>query len=325
MGALATVAICAGAFGLLACDTAGNNDPDAGPCLCFSDANIDGPTPDSHIPIALCNPVEQTGCELRQKCTFIFRSPWLGETGCAAVPHGPAQLGDECTAAGSADSFPHVDECDAGLLCSDGLCKEICTTSPDSCPEELACVHLHQIFEEGIGLCNQGCVLHAQDCPDEKACYQLFVDGFPTVCLTPVPEPDTSNDGCVEVEGEEPQGHGECCSYSYINTCQKRMGCVQPNRYDDGNVCAAFCDPTGSFDPPPPTCADFGIAGGEDHCLSIAKFFVDVPDLDLSIGFCIIAEDWGPASCYNDVQDAGEDGVDCCIDGAECPCTFSCG
>ena len=36
---------------------------------------------------------------------------------------------------------------------------------------------------------------------------------------------------------------------------------------------------------------------------------------------------WGPAECYNQVQDVNEDGVDCCEDGGipACSCAFQCG
>jgi hypothetical protein len=341
MRKIAIVAVCVGALGLLGCGGGGGDDDDDDDIdggIIFTDASSDPDTP----PTVACNPIAQTGCEPTEKCTFIIEgiSPTLGYIGCAPIPENPIGENESgCTDAYDvtpppSQATPHIDECDKYLFCSDEVCREICTTSPQNCPDKFSCVGTHGIFDDATGMCNPGCTsLHAQYCEDtDKSCYLLFLEEYTTVCFKPTSEPDTAHDGCVEAEkpDEEPQYQGECCSY--INTCAKRFGCTQPSPppvLHDQRVCAGFCDPTGLVvDPePPPTCPQLYHPVLDAFCQPINNsFYSDTDDLPDEIGFCMVAEIWGPATCWDGEQLEGqhEDGIDCCIEGEEgdpaCPC-----
>ena len=209
--------------------------------------------------------------------------------------------------------FPGMDltDCPAGCvdLLSDnyncGACGEVCDTG-DNC------------YGGRCGVCD----LFGQDCSGAETCYLLLSSsGYPTACAPTVPEPAISSGGCEPVEKVVPQEQGECCSY--INTCNVGLGCTQAHPVDDGLVCAEFCDPTetvGIDD-----C--FTKLGAGFFCLAINRFYTDVDDLEDIYGFCLDEGLWGPATCYNDVQDGDEDGVDCCsvVGEPSCSCQFSCG
>ena len=264
-----------------------------------------------------CNPVANTGCLAGDKCTLIITSiePFVAYLGCA--DDGTVPLGGACVRDGTG-----VDDCEAGSLCMDDVCKEICTVSPDSCTSGFTCSNTGDLFDDpSIGICEPQCDLFAQDCSGDETCYLLFSDGYPTVCLPTVPEPDTSHGGCEPVEKLVPQEQGECCSF--INTCNVGLGCSQPNQGGDDMLCGEFCDPTETVG------TDDCVAqlGSGYFCLSINRFYTDVPDLDDIYGFCLEEAVWGPATCYNNVQDGDEDGPDCCSLGGDpdCPCAFSCG
>lgn len=263
-----------------------------------------------------CDLTNDTVCQAGEKCTFLVEStnPLTGHAGCA--PDGTVDPGDACTFSGS----PGVDNCKSGSLCAGDICKLICTTPPDTCPGSETCAQDSNIFEHVIGgLCESGCDLFAQDCTNNESCYILLgSESYPTVCFAPVPEPDQQHDGCEEVEKTVPQTQGECCSY--INTCDTGYGCIQPNPYADGLVCARFCDPTGTLG----TDDCSSVLGAEYYCISIRDFYTDTSDLDPAFGFCLDENDWGPAQCFNKQQDANEEGVDCCINDPNCPCRFSC-
>lgn len=266
-----------------------------------------------------CNPIANTGCEGGDKCTFIVTSedPFTGITGCA--DDGAVDVGGAC----SRDAGTGVDDCVGGSLCMNGICEEICSVNPNSCSSSYTCSHTTGFFEdENIGTCGPMCDLFAQDCTASETCYILLgPEGYPTVCAPTTSEPDTAHDGCEAVEKPVPQEHSECCSF--INTCNVGLGCVQPNLVGDGLVCAEFCDPTGTVG----TDDCFSQLGPGYHCLSINRFYTDVSDLADHYGFCLEEAVWGPAECYNQVQDVNEDGVDCCEDGGipACSCAFSCG
>jgi hypothetical protein len=220
------------------------------------------------------------------------------------------------------DGGSGVDDCLGGTFCQEGVCKEVCTVTPDSCPDSLLCEHTTGIFDDNIGTCDTMCDLYAQDCDGGDTCYMLLGQaGYPTVCFPTVPEPDTAHDGCEPVEKPFPQEQGECCSY--INTCNVGLGCTQPDPSDSGMTCGEFCDPTGTVG------VDDCLSklGAGFYCLSINSFYVDASDLEDFYGFCIDESLWGPATCFNGVQDADEDGVDCCAIGGDpgCACAFSCG
>ena len=265
-----------------------------------------------------CDPVANTGCGSGEKCTFIATSqdPFEGHTGCA--PDGTVALGDPC----ATDGGTGVDDCLGGTFCQGGTCQEVCTVTPDSCPTDYHCSHTAGIFDDNIGTCDTMCDLYAQDCDGGETCYMLLGQtDYPRVCSPTVPEPDTAHDGCEPVEKLVPQEQGECCSF--INTCNVGLGCTQPDTGNSGLTCGEFCDPTGAVG------VDDCLSklGPGYYCISINSFYVDVSDLEDFYGFCIDASLWGPATCFNGVQDTDEDGVDCCAAGGDpdCECMFSCG
>jgi len=265
-----------------------------------------------------CDLLLDTVCQAGEKCTFLVESadPLEGRPGCA--PDGTVDPGGACTITGS----PGVDDCKAGSLCKEGICREICVVNPDTCPQDSTCFPDSNYFDEANrGLCEPGgCDIFAQDCANDESCYILLgQEGYPTVCFATTPEPDQQHNGCMEMELTRPQTQGECCSF--INTCETGYGCTQPNPLDDGLVCARFCDPTGTMGTD--DCAS--VLGAGFYCLSIRDFYADVPDLDPAYGFCIDENYWGPAQCFNKQQDANEEGVDCCVSNPDCPCVFSCG
>ena len=83
-----------------------------------------------------CDPVADTGCSKDEKCAVLITSddPLLVRTTC--VPEGSVSIGGECEFGNSGEETG-FDDCEGGSLCSGGVCVEICTASPDSCPAGL--------------------------------------------------------------------------------------------------------------------------------------------------------------------------------------------
>jgi len=313
---IATVLVAVSGLCSVGCESSNYDHPgdrEAGPGV-SGDADVDAE--------ADCYPVHNSGCIYGQRCTFVVTAeePLTGHLDC--VEMGTVQLGKPCTR----DPVTGIDDCVSRAWCDQGICREICDLAWNSCDAPLFCESRGgQLADAGFGVCMPPCDLWAQDCPEGEACYLLLYEpGYPTDCAEMHPEP-TGDQGCETVQKLEPQGHGECCTY--INTCKPLHGCIQPDPVNGGTVCAAYCDPTGTVDPPPPTCADQGVDGPDDFCMPLVSFFSTMPDLDPTIGFCMDADVWGPASCHNRVLDPHEDGIDCCTNSGdpECVCTLPCG
>jgi hypothetical protein len=84
----------------------------------MADAQVDAFT-------GVCDVLAQTGCPSGQKCTWIEdnnASPPAGHIGCA--PIGPVALGGACT--WGAPGPTGYDNCGAGDVCLDAVCKQIC-------------------------------------------------------------------------------------------------------------------------------------------------------------------------------------------------------
>jgi hypothetical protein len=195
----------------------------------------------------------------------------------------------------------------------------------NNCADLRTCVHVAGIFEDkNTGLCNPPCDLFGQDCENLESCY-LLLDrpGYPTACAPPVPEPGEELGGCGD--GSTVGTHGSCCRFT--NTCAQGYGCVQPTAPDEeGLVCAYYCDPTGSVSGAPTDCTAGPGPAPDFACIQVNRFFTDVPELPDWVGFCIDTAVWGPATCWNQIQDGLEDGVDCCELGGtpQCPCVYLC-
>ncbi|MGB8223606.1 MAG: hypothetical protein WCF10_13555, partial [Polyangiales bacterium] len=131
----------------ISCSDSGAANPDAG-----TDAGTDAGPGD-------CDPVANTGCEAGEKCSSLLISsdPSL-TTSTTCLPDGTVRLGGACTV-GAAGETTGFDDCRGGSYCSSGVCVEICSTSPDSCPTDEACSLFADLFADrtDIGLCGFVC------------------------------------------------------------------------------------------------------------------------------------------------------------------------
>jgi hypothetical protein len=115
------------------------------------------PRPDSNPNIGLC-PLE---CGDGQKCTWVTisddeQNP-LGRIAC--VRDGDKPVGAACTM-GDPGETTGFDDCVAGSYCLGGVCEEICTTSPNSCPADSFCSNYARLFtgtSPQLGVCDFKC------------------------------------------------------------------------------------------------------------------------------------------------------------------------
>lgn len=102
----------------------------------------------------ICDAVDQTGCGVDEKCTWvqIDSANDVGTLDCVA--NGAIAVGEACTygADGQSTGF---DDCAAGGICVDGTCRTICHGSPDSCTAPETCVAQPGIFPDtsDLGAC----------------------------------------------------------------------------------------------------------------------------------------------------------------------------
>ncbi len=81
---------------------------------------------------AACNPIEQSGCNPDQKCTWLIDqlSPFIGHIGCAPLGGDEAAVGMPCLTASDVGGPPAgpngFDNCEAGAVCVARVCKKIC-------------------------------------------------------------------------------------------------------------------------------------------------------------------------------------------------------
>ncbi len=135
--------------GSVGIDAAVNVDSGMPPADGGTDAAPNAPdagTPDAGNPDAQtgpCDPVTQTGCASGEKCTFIIDTsdPTNNHTGCA--PNGTVAAGAACTRDANG-----VDDCLRPYFCSGGVCTEICSTNPESCPSTATCTPFAGLFDD---------------------------------------------------------------------------------------------------------------------------------------------------------------------------------
>lgn len=107
-----------------------------------------------------CDPLMQTGCATGEKCTWLVDTSTSGHVGCA--PDGTAMVGDPCVF--GAPGQGGVDDCVAGLVCSQaqgkGTCTQLCdlTGGDPQCGIVASCTAHASIFvTQGmtptVGLC----------------------------------------------------------------------------------------------------------------------------------------------------------------------------
>jgi hypothetical protein len=141
------------------------------------DASIDAPL--------RCNPIAQTGCMAREKCTWVIDangdpstgSGPIGHVGCA--PDEPtAARGMACTAA-MAGINGGADRCARGEICISRACKQICDpqlapgAGAGACDTTHACLSYRGVFEASsapiAGACEIGCDPLTQQRVTDKA------------------------------------------------------------------------------------------------------------------------------------------------------------
>jgi len=235
-------------------------------------SDADGIAPDADVPEELappCDPLAQTGCATGEKCTMVAETanPSVTRTDCVA--DGDVALSGACTSQQhGTDSW---DNCVAGAVCMNGVCDEICGTTPDTCVGGV-CTTMSNMFADrtNIGACSPTCDPLTQDCPiTGDACYLDVTSGKAT-CST------------VAAQGVQ----GDVCAYS--NSCQVGYGCILPNDpvNPTGLTCAFFCKATGSGGP---TCAD---GPGASYTCVAANTFYSVTNMDPAVGLCVDPSVW---------------------------------
>ena len=185
----------------------------------------------------MCNAVTQEGCAAGEKCSWLVvqEEPFLGRTDC--VPDGTAAIGEACTE-GEPGEETGFDNCAAGGLCLNEICRTICTVDPDTCSAEFACSSYTNTFTddpaENMGVCDPTCDPVLQDCEDTtQGCYLQLFNGKAT-CSRVAP-------------GAEALTQGMTCSNDgtrcYLNGCAKGFGGFLFAGDMTPRDCTAFCSP----------------------------------------------------------------------------------
>lgn len=114
---------------------------------------------------ATCNPVTQQGCSATEKCTHQVqlepddpdpKAPLITRHSCFGCGEDDIDcsiaIGEPCQRRPASQGG--IDSCVAGAVCRDGLCREICSTTPDTCAEG-TCAVFDDLFEavQGAGVC----------------------------------------------------------------------------------------------------------------------------------------------------------------------------
>jgi hypothetical protein len=138
--------------------------------------------PDAAVPQS-CDPVQQTGCEGGEKCTWevVSDNPLVGRTAC--VPEGNVDVGGPCLPA----SAERTDECRGASYCISGTCTPVCTINPNSCALGTRCTLVEDFFEDlndTVGACKPICDPVMQTCPLPQACYMVDLRSGEGACST---------------------------------------------------------------------------------------------------------------------------------------------
>lgn len=193
---------------------------DASPDASGSVATLDAAAPQDGSTLP-CDIVHNTGCEAGEKCSLLT----FGNDASATRPQFIACVQDDGGLARAQSCSPKqlVDECDAGMICSEGLfhvCVEVCElddpqcTGVASCRPELA----PEVFPSGLGVCIPQCHAIAQNCPGTLACS----------------------------DSVSPSGYGFCVKAGIGVTgdpCTRHEDCAKGLACEMGS-CRAFCDDT---------------------------------------------------------------------------------
>ncbi len=220
--------------------------PDA--MLGTPDAGFSGP----------CNPVTQAGCGPGEKCAenILSAAPFVAQTVC--LPNGTASEGQACTD-GTPGPVTGYDDCQSGLDCFQGECKEICGSSPDTCrPMVLpfdqgahCAANFQNHFTDEIGVCTPAC-----DPTDDvvvsgvavnAACNATESCGLNAITVTTSCS-GTPAQSATQTQNEIPFGPGagqyfsNGCASGFTTLLNSTVGTpVGPPQ------CARFCTPSDSY------------------------------------------------------------------------------
>lgn len=311
MKTLASAALFLGAFGLAAC---GGDD---GPSF------VDGGGGDAR---QVCNPVTQQGCESGEKCASLIESadPVLVRTAC--VPNGTVEVGGACTV--GEPGANGYDDCEAasgqGNECINGICTEVCSTSPNTCGTGFVCVLFDGLFDDvgdggSTGACAPACDPVSQDCAAATdGCYFQFRQNSGVCAGIPMPAADNlQDDNCYGPAGDN------TTSGCFLNGCGKGHAALVPNDPDaqmPAFLCAFFCSPADNQQGAapslqgiqnPPTQFDCNLDAGETRegpsvgqheCRYLNSFYADTGMVSATIGFCVSPVDpiaWGSCADFD--------------------------
>jgi hypothetical protein len=223
-----------------ACDTGGVAC--AGGDVCTTDCACVPAATTTTLPPEPCKPFTQVGCSPGEKCTWIrvVETPEpLGELGCVA--DGTVAAEGACTQ-GAAGTDTGFDDCQAGLICINGLCKDICgfDGSPAAmCDDNNNCTRYADLFSNGAedpsaGACTPGCDPVSQlrndgtSCPGGQGCY-LLSSLIDTVAV------------CA---GAGTLAHGQTITgTAFANTCLPGHMPRQKDQATQTQECGALCRP----------------------------------------------------------------------------------
>jgi len=217
-----------------------------------------------------CNLVAQVGCPPGEKCTLVPDSanPSALRTVCAA--DGTVPLDGMCTT----NPATGLDDCVAGLYCSNGTCLELCSPAPNSCagPIQECFVISGQVDSTGVGVCEVPCdpIFNTTTCTVGEACY-VTIGTHATVCAPPF---------TMATQG---------IACQFLNGCASGYSCILNNSPTNitGLDCAFICDATRSSGP---TCADG--PGASFQCAQINLFYANAGNIPDAIGMCVDPVEW---------------------------------
>lgn len=188
-------------------------------------------------------PVGQQGCITGQKCTWIRTQAQpvpLGRLGC--VPDGSVAIDGACTQ-GPVGQTTGYDNCAAGGICINAVCKDICGFDGSqyaACAQGFNCARYANMFANGsddpiAGACNRACDPITQlqsngvSCGPNMGCY-ILTNSMGTITT------------CAGAGNVMPRQ--EIVGTAYANSC---IPGAQPRRRDSSTMvqeCGGLCRPT---------------------------------------------------------------------------------
>ena len=173
-------------------------------------------------PALACNPIDQSGCNPNEKCTWLIDQlgpPEIGHIGCAPVTGGEAAVGASCLDAGDPGGPPAgplgYDNCVMGAVCVARVCKTICdhqmAGTASGCDGSHTCGRYNGLLEQAditiAGACDANCNVLDQTRFDGAAACGSTDPGAPTQGCYQNPFFKTAADGttgsCAPVRADD--------------------------------------------------------------------------------------------------------------------------